>query len=206
MLTLQNTSHGLFEKDLCTSLVRILENSFRDFPEVERKYQQAMNELQKNLGEAPVANEKEAIHKAISSTLFYSVILGIEASRNYYTDPVAGDFLNTEPEIYLKEKTARTLPDYEAAQEMRRQFYAGLNNAQRNIYQDVAEYICYLETVGPKLAHYCGYLLGNAILQRIVPGYDPHIAVTLRYRMMLENYFGVDLNWDLLMQSIPLIA
>ena len=201
MLTLQNIPNQLLGKNLCNSLVHILENCFKDFPEVKKKYHQAMNVLQKSLGEAAVTKETEAIQNRISSSLFYSVYLGIQANLNYFLDPVAGDFLNAEPEIFLKEKVARTLPDYETAQEMQKQFYAGLNDAQRLIYEDVTEYICYLETVGPKLAHYYGYLLGNSLLHRVVPGYQPDMAFTLRYTMMLKNYFGAEFDWNFLLKS-----
>lgn len=201
MLTLQNFLNQISHKDIYDSLVHMMEDTFQDFPEVQSNYNRAMDALKKDLGEESVKKEKEAIQKRIASTLFFSGWLGFQANLNYFLDPVAGDFLNAEPEIFLKEKTARTLPDYETAQEMQKQFYAGLNDAQRLIYEDVTEYICYMETVGPKLAHYYGYLLGNALLHRVVPGYQPDMAFTLRYAMMLENHFGADFDWNFLLKT-----
>ena len=201
MLTLQNFLNQISHKDIFDSLVHMMEDTFQDFPEVQSNYIRAMDALKKDLGEESVKKEKEAIQKRIASTLFFSGWLGFQANLNYFLDPVAGDFLNAEPEIFLKEKTARTLPDYETAQEMQKQFYAGLNDAQRLIYEDVTEYICYMETVGPKLAHYYGYLLGNALLHRVVPGYQPDMAFTLRYAMMLENHFGAEFDWNFLLKS-----
>ena len=201
MLTLQNFLNQISHKDIFDSLVHMMEDTFQDFPEVQSNYIRAMDALKKDLGEESVKKEKEAIQKRIASTLFFSGWLGFQANLNYFLDPVAGDFLNAEPEIFLKEKTARTLPDYETAQEMQKQFYAGLNDAQRLIYEDVTEYICYMETVGPKLAHYYGYLLGNARLHRVVPGYQPDMAFTLRYAMMLENHFGAEFDWNFLLKS-----
>lgn len=199
MLTLKTILDQFSDKEIYDSLIQMMENHFQDFPEVQQKYLRAMDALQKDMGE--VSKEKEAIRREIASTLFFSGWLGLQANLDYYLDPVAGNFLNTEPEIYLREKTARKLPEYEAAQETRKQFYASLNDAQRLIYEDVTEYICYLETVGPKLAHYYGYLLGNSMLHRVVPGYQPDMAFTLRYAMMLENYFGADLDWNFLLKS-----
>lgn len=201
MLILKDLLNLFSSEEIYDSLIHILENHFRDFPEVQIKYQQAMDALQKDLGAAPVAKEKEAIRQGIASTLFFSGWLGLQANLNYYLDPIAGNFLNTEPELYLQEKAARKLPEYETAQEIRKPFYAGLTDAQRLIYEDVTEYICYLETVGPKLAHYYGYLLGNAMLHRVVPGYQPDMALTLRYAMMLENHFGADFDWNFLLKS-----
>lgn len=201
MLTLKTICDQFSDKEIFDSLIHMMENHFQDFPEVQQKYLQAMDLLQKDLGEASIAKEKEAIRQGIASTLFFSGWLGVKANLDYYLDPVAGDFLNTEPEIYLREKTARKLPEYETAQEIRKHFHAGLNDTQRRIYEDVTEYICYLETVGPKLAHYYGHLLGNAMLHRVVPGYQPDMALTLRYAMMLENHFGTDFDWNFLLKA-----
>lgn len=201
MLTLQNFLNQISHKDIYDSLVHMMEDTFQDFPEIQSNYIKAMDALEKDLGEAAIAKEKEAIWQEIASTLFFSGWLGLQANLNYYLDPVAGNFLNTEPEVYLQEKAARQLPEYEVAQEVRKQFYAGLNDSQKLIYEDVTEYICYLETVGPKLAHYYGYLLGNSLLHRVVPGYQPDMAFTLRYAMMLENHFGADFDWNFLLKT-----
>ena len=201
MLILKDLLNQFSSEEIYDSLIHILENHFRDFPEVQIKYQQAMDALKKDLGEESVKKEKEAIQKRIASTLFFSGWLGLQANLNYYLDPIAGNFLNTEPELYLQEKASRKLPEYETAQEIRKHFYASLNDAQRLIYEDVTEYICYLETAGPKLAHYYGYLLGNEMLHRVVPGYQPDMAFTLRYAMMLENHFGADFDWNFLLKA-----
>ena len=206
MLTLKTVLNQISHKEIYDSLINIMENHFQDFPEVQQKYLNVMERLQNDLGDMPVEKEKEAIQKRIASTLFYSAVLGIQANLNYFLDPVSGNFLNTEPEIFLKEKTARILPDYASAQELQNQFYTGMTDAQKLIYEDVTEYICYLETSGPKLAHFYGFLLGNTVLHRIIPGYQPDMAFTLRYAMMLESFFGTDFDWNTLLQSSLLIA
>lgn len=176
--------------EIFDSIAAILENAFPDFPGVKQKYTQVMDHLQDRLGEASVNKEKEAIRQQITSQLLFSGLLGIQANYHYFTNPIGGNFLNTEPEIYLQEKSSVCLPEYQNAQELRAHFFAALSPAQRELFEDVTEYVCYWETVGPKLAHYYGYLLGNQLLQRVVPGYQPDIAMTLRYCAMLENYFG----------------
>ena len=50
--------------------------------------------------------------------------------------------------------------------------------------------LSYLENTVPKFAHYYGYLLGNKILYRIIPGYHADLGVTMRYNARLEEYFG----------------
>ena len=100
------------------------------------------------------------------------------------------NFLDVDSEIYLREETAHRLPEYEGAQKVLDQFYALLSPNQKVLYEDVISYSSYLETTAPKLAHYYGYLLGNELLPRIIPGYHGDMALTVRYRMMLRDYFG----------------
>ena len=109
MLTLQNILNLFSDKEIYDSLIHIMENYFQDFCEVQKKYLQAMDTLEKDLGEASITKEKEAIQKRIASTLFFSGWLGLQANLNYYLDPRAGNFLNTEPELYLQEKASRKL-------------------------------------------------------------------------------------------------
>ena len=54
--------------------------------------------------------------------------------------------------------------------------------------------ISHLETVGPKLAHYYGYVLGNQLFPHVIPGYVADPQLTLRYRHTLEAYFGVHIQ------------
>lgn len=198
MQTILNLLTG---EELLDSLIAAMEDNFQDFPEIRQKYIQAMDNLQNILGEDPVQKEKDAICQQIASSIVFSGVLGIQANYHYFSDPVGGNFLNADPEVYLRENIARHLPEYGAAQQARNDFYSKLDTAQKELYQQVVEYVCYLETVGPKLAHYYGYLLGNELLQRVVPGYQPDLAFTLQYCMQLEKYFGKRIDFNNLLRS-----
>lgn len=91
--------------------------------------------------------------------------------------------------IYLREETAHRLPEYTHAQSVLDQFYTSLSTNQKALYEDVVAYICYLETIAPKLAHYYGYLLGNELFPHIIPGYHMDMPLTAHYRMMLDRWF-----------------
>ena len=65
MLILKDLLNQFSSEEIYDSLIHILENHFRDFPEVQIKYQQAMDALKKDLGEESVKKEKEAIQKRI---------------------------------------------------------------------------------------------------------------------------------------------
>lgn len=201
MFTLQTILDEFANQTIYDFLIRIMEKHFSDFSEIEQNYLATMESLQSQLGAQAVTKEKEAIRQGIASTLFFSFYLGIQANLHYYLNPVAGDFLNTEPEVYLREKAAMELPEYVKVQCIRQQFYTGLTDAQKKLYENVTEYTCYWDTVGSKLAHYYGFCLGNTMLQRVVPGYYPDMALTFRYCMMLKDYFGTDADWHFLLKS-----
>lgn len=171
-------------------LIELMRQEFEDFDREADRYADVLAQLQQALGSDAVQAEANAIRTQIASVLLYCGGLGFKANLDHFYDPVVRDFLAVDTEVYLRESIAHTLPDYIQAQAVRNRFYATLSPEQRTLYTDVLVYNSHLETVGPKLAHYYGYLLGNALLPRITPGYQPDHAHTLRYRKMLEEYFG----------------
>ena len=73
-------------------------------------------------------------------------------------------------------------------------FCSQLSPGQKEVYETVIEYISYLETVCPKLAHFRGYLQGDALMKQTVPSYQPDAALMEQYRKLLEDYLDVDLS------------
>lgn len=136
----------------------------------------------------------DAIHQQIASTLLFSCFLGVKANLDHFKDPIGHNFLDADPEIYLREDVAKRLPEYESAQRVQEQFYAALPPALQDRYADIAAYISHLETVGPKLAHYYGYILGNLLFSRIIPGYVADVKLTQQYRSMLSGYLGIQIR------------
>lgn len=193
---MKKTMKQLIEEDFWEFLISTMENKFPDFSDSRKKYLQVMDSLQRPLGENAVKKEMEAIDRQLVTISFFSFVLGIQANYRNFTDPVGGNFLNTDPEVYLRENIAKSLPDYTAAQLARDDFYGRLDSMQQQAYQAVTEYTCFFETVGPKLAHYYGYLVGNDLLQRVIPGYCPDIVLTSRYCITLENYLGKRVDWN----------
>lgn len=187
MMTMQTVLDRLAGTEIFDALIEAMEEMFPDFADARRRYENAMEALSKN---AAAKEAAEAIRRQTASNLFFSGVLGIRANLDRFIDPVRRDFLDAEPECYLREETARRLPEYAQAQETLDRFFASLSPDHREYCDDITAYICYLETAGPKLAHYYGYLLGNALLPRAVPGYHPDPVQTARYRMTLGEYLG----------------
>lgn len=198
MVTMQNIT-GLFsEKEILNMLVKKMEEVFDDFADTKRRYEEAMATLaaeSSHWRSVAVQEVQEAVQKKVISILFFSAFLGFWANLQYFFDPVSQDFLNEDFDVFLHEKDARALPEYVSAQSVCDKFYAQISLEQAEKYENVIAYTSYLETIGPKIAHFFGYSLGNKLLYRLVPGYRSDMVHTLRYRMLLEGYLGQNIDW-----------
>lgn len=194
MSTVKKIMELVTSNHLTESLVDFMEKHFEDFPPVHQGYQKALQEIEAEFDSDPpisAAQEKEAICQQIASVLRFSFYLGVKANYDHFVDPVARTFLEVDAEVYLRENTAKMLPEYLDAQERQNRFYAALSHSQRMHYQDVTEFVSYLETVGPKLAHYIGYQIGNQLFPRVIPGYHGDFLLTTRYNRMMEKLLGL---------------
>lgn len=134
-----------------------------------------------------------AIEQQVASDLIYSAYLGFKANLDYFRNPVANNFLNVDMETYLRETTAHRLPAYESAQRVIDCFHEQLTDEQKERTIAIVEYVSYLETMGPKLAHYYGFIFANEFLTRVEPAYSPDIPLTYAYRRMLQDYLQIKL-------------
>ena len=196
------SENAIFEKisykELVTKLVDVIAANSIEFAADQAHFDETISLLKTELEQdtSPSATDlADAIYQQIGSTLLFSYCLGLKANLDHFIDPVSRTFLDVDPEVYLRENIARQLPDYLRAQRVQEQFYKALSPSQKEKYDDgITTYICHLETVGPKLAHYYGYLFGNELFPHVVPGYVDTAQLTLQYRYMLEAYSGTSLK------------
>lgn len=188
MLAMKTIWENLTGQPMVERFIQWMAQESEDFAADHQRYTDAMDALQKELGDL-VKEEADAIEQQCASNLLFSGFLGLKANLDHYIDPVARNFLDVDFEVYLREQTAHTLPEYERAQKVRSRFFSALSAAQKEIYEDVIAYTSHLETVAPKLAHYYGYMLGNQLLPRVVPGYHTDPVLTMRYADRLNGYF-----------------
>lgn len=183
-------------EEIVASLTEVMASNFEDFAADQAHYKETLSWLEQTLpeGTAPsVGKLANAIDQQIGSTILFSYFLGLKANWDHFIDPIGRTFLDVDTETYLRENMAKQLPDYQNAERVQEQFYTALSPVQRDRYRDIIAYITHLETVGPKLAHYYGYMLGNQLFAHIIPGYNADAQLTLRYRCMLEDYCGMTL-------------
>lgn len=204
MITTQTVLDLLTGKGIVDALTAVMAENFEDFAEEQKRYLNTMNTLEEELGNnisPSVQDEMRAIQQQTASDLLFSGLLGLKANLDNFINPIARNFLDVDFEIYLREDTAHRLPEYKHAEQVRDRFYSSLSPEQKDQYENVITYVSHLETVGPKLAHYYGYLLGNEILYRVVPGYHPDAVLTIQYSSMLEKYLGKKVCGDYLLKA-----
>lgn len=189
MLAMKTILGNLTEHNLVEAFVQWMVKEHADFARDYQRGMDAIATLQQELGDS-VTNEIDAIEKQCASDMLFSGLLGLKANLDNFINPVARNFLDVDFDVYLREKTAHRLPAYEQAQKVRDRFYSLLTPAQKEIYEDILTYNSHLETVGPKVAHYFGYILGNKFLPQVVPGYHSDMVLTIKYNAMLEKFFG----------------
>ena len=185
-------------KEIVTKLADVLARNSEEFHEDLAHFNETISLLEAELEQdtsPSVADLVDAIRQQIGSTLLFSCCLGLKANLDHFLDPVSRTFLDVDPEIYLRENIARQLPDYLRAQRVQKQFYKALSRIQREKYDEgITTYICHLEVVGPKLAHYYGFFLGNQLFPHVVPGYVSDTQLLIQYRYMLETYLGINIE------------
>ena len=191
MFTTQKVLEG---KKIVQEFTRFLGEHFGSFADVHKRYLAAADALRKELGadtSPSVDDMLDAIDKQTASNLLFSGALGLKSNMDHFMDPMARTVLDVDFPVFLREATALRLPEYVRAQDTIDAFSSSLTPAQKEVFEDVIAYIAFLETTGPKLAHYYGYILGNDLLYRVVPGYHQDDVLTMHYSAMLRKYFGI---------------
>ena len=190
-----NTMFECFKKEsMLFELIAFMERNSDGFAESRSNYNECLNMLRKELGDNATVSVDEfdaALHDAICSDLVYSAYLGFKANLDYYENPLANNFLEVDPEIYLREGTAHRLPAYEKAYAKVDAFYAQLSPELKAATDAVTDYESHLETVGPKLAHYWAFKKANSFFPKVIPGYCASIPFTYAYEHMLAKYMGI---------------
>ena len=194
MLLERNAFEKISYKEIVAKFVAVMVTNSEEFVADQARFDETISLLKTELEQdtsPSVADLVDSIYQQIGSTLLFSYYLGLKANLDHFLDPVSRTFLDVDPEVYLRKNIAPQLPDYLRALHVQGQFYNTLSSTQKGKYDEsITTYICHLETVGPKLAHYYGYVLGNLLFPHVIPGYVSDTQLSLQYRYMLEEYYG----------------
>lgn len=106
--------------------------------------------------------------------------------------PVNKMFLKLDYEDIHGEEVMKSMPNLSQYWEKTNVFYRSQPREQQQLFDPVTSYYSYLQTAAWKLAHYFGFLIGDELLQDVVPGYRPDIALSISYGREIRDYLKVD--------------
>ena len=189
MITAQDVLSNLFSVSIVTELSNwLLEKDF-DFPPVQTAYQDAEKILVNHLGK-----EAEAFLSAqdqqIISDLRYCAYLGFQANLANFRCPSGNHFVAQGSDHFLHEHIMYSLPGRVSYDTIIAAFQARYGQSAELQLDAIQNYYIYLETVGPKLAHYWGYVFANHVLPLVEPGYVCDGTQTSIYTMELSRELG----------------
>ena len=189
MFTVQDVLSNLFSVSIVTELSNWLVEKDLDFSPVQADYQDAAKILVNQLGK-----EAEAFLSAqdqqIISDLRYSAYLGFQENLANFRCPGGNHFVAKGSDHFLREHIMYSLPGRVSYDGTITAFQARHGQFAESQLASIRDYYIYLETVGPKLAHYWGYVFANHFLSLVEPGYVCDGAQTSIYTMELSRELG----------------
>lgn len=189
MITVQDVLSNLFSISMITELSNWLAEKDLDFPPVQAAYQDAAKILVNHLGK-----EAEAFLSAqdqqIISDLRYSAYLGFQANLANFRCSGGNHFVAQGSDRFLHEHIMYNLPGRVIYDTIIAAFQTRYGRSAELQLDAIQHYYIYLETAGPKLAHYWGYVFANHFLSLVEPGYICDSAQTSIYTMELSRELG----------------
>lgn len=181
---------SLNDNEIVHEMAGYFEKKFDDFLPYKDSFLFAIDKLRGVYGEEKVSDVICAFNTQTASDILFAYWLGVQANLEHYRNPIARTFLEVDPEVYLREKVMKNMPDRLEAQRVVEQFRREITAEMKVYYEDVAAYYTYFENAAPKLAHYHAFMLANEFLGRIEPGYVSDDHLTNAYQRMMEEYFN----------------
>lgn len=189
MITAQDILSNLFSVSMIAELSNWLVEKDLDFPPVQAAYQDAAKILVGQLGK-----EAEAFLSAqdqqIISDLRYCAYLGFQANLANFRCPGGNHFVAQGSDHFLREHIMYSLPGRASYDTIIAAFQARYGQSAELQLDAIQNYYIYLETVGPKFAHYWGYVFANHFLSLVEPGYVCDSAQTSIYTIELSREVG----------------
>ncbi|MBQ3542959.1 MAG: hypothetical protein IKA47_10265 [Oscillospiraceae bacterium] len=198
MNTMNQVKELFGEKRIMDGVIQILSIQLEDFPAIHHAYTEAINELRAELGEEEwlsLQRYVSALEQQCISNLIFAGVQGCKMNLEHFINPMTPNctWEQVDFDDFLRYDLAFSLPMYKTAEIYIEAFYKKVPTEMQDIFEPIISYKSVLEVSGMKLAHYFGYLLGNQLFYRSIPGYHSDAMLDLRYRCLLEDYFGCKL-------------
>ena len=162
------------KKEMSEKIIMLLESSCKDFKSIKTAYAEACAELRSKFEYTDRIIEYNNCIAAYETELAFEQ--GIKDNLNYFNNPnkILSDDYYSVLENIIRQKTEGIITE--------RQKLVNLISA----YDAVIEYTVFLDTYIPKLAHYYGFVYGNA------DNYSPDSEICKKYREWLSTYLGIE--------------
>ncbi len=176
-------------------LADTLRKTTEDFQVSDAKYHTAVDKLRATLPESyfPTLDAYLAAAETdIQARLVYAGYNGFLANLANFRQPFGLDFTKYDFFDIVKDHIIGHFPvNYEAAT-VKAAFVRSLPENCKRFLEDISNYYIHLECIGPKLAHYAGYLIGNQLLPWVEPGYREDHHQTSLYALEIKRYLGTE--------------
>ena len=193
MITAQDVLSNLFSVSMITELSNWLAEKDLDFPPVQAAYRSAAKILVSQQGKEAEAF-LSAQYQQIISDLRYCAYLGFQANLANFRCPGGNHFVAQGSDHFLREHIMYSLPGRVSHDIIITTFQTKHGQSAEPQLEAICNYYIYLDTVGPKLAHYWGYVFANYFLALVEPGYVWDGAQTSIYTMELSRELGFPLK------------
>lgn len=174
-------------------LAAYLRENDPEFPQLEEHYQEALACLEANYTEE-TGSDLEAYIKAcqtlIVADLLFAAYAGYRANLDNYHSACTTNFFRMDFSDYIREHLMGYSPAALEARRIQSNFEQQLPASCDEAIAAISEYFIALDVAGPKIAHYAGYILANALLPWVEPGYREDPVQTLLYRHEIMKYIG----------------
>lgn len=193
MKAIEDFSKHLTGPHILEQLVDLLRTNDEDFAECEKRYLDAVQVLRRELP-ADVSPSLDDFLTAretdIRSILVHAGYLGYRVNLEHFHHPIGVDFVHLDTIDNLKGHLFLHMPINVRNAEIQDAFYRNLKENLREHYENITSYFIALECVGPKLAHYAGYVIANDFLPWVEPGYRPDTCQTDAFTAEIVKYLG----------------
>ncbi|MBQ7089880.1 MAG: hypothetical protein IJN82_02060 [Clostridia bacterium] len=192
---MNNIFSGHFD-EISAIFVNLAEQVMPDFAKARNDYLNTLKNLKNNHPEnaAIIDQLHTLLNQRITMDILYMMNCGYQDNLKNFKDPVNCNFLEKTWDSFLREKGRISMaPRIEVVQRFDSLFKAPfiLNSEESDF---ILDYIGFIDTIIPKLAHFKGYLLANDLLYYTEPGYYADLLLTTQYQRMINDYFQTDIS------------
>lgn len=183
---------------LIEELKRYLSERCSDYAEAEKEYLKRLQEFEgtSDTSRTIISEVIELREKSIAASMLFAGHLGFRANKDNSERNFRSPSQFDEPEEYLNETVMKSMPIPVQTASKLRSVYETMTEDQKTIYEALVSYFVLLEDHGTKLAHFCGYMLANHLLYKMIPGYAEDQSQTQLYTKKLSTYLGFDVLSD----------